>query len=172
MFGFPSSELRARVCPSRGADGWTARDRIAGLRLRSDPLEEHGRVWEWVVDLDPRLPTLTDVLVNCYDFLVDDDCGREVGVVEGVDMDPDSAVPGQLQVVQGWGWHRTTVSVDDVIEVTPGERRLVIACRDGHHAPLVEPARQGPGGPPDTGGTVKSLVALLAGRRTGRVQRR
>ena len=111
--------------------------------------------------------TLTELLVNCYDFLVDDDCGREVGVVERVDIEPDSAVPGRLQVVQGWGRHRTTVSVDDVIEVAPGERRLVIACRAGHRKPLIEPARQRPGGPPDTGGT-----ARLAGRRAGRVRRK
>lgn len=172
MFGFPSSELRACVCRSRDTDGWTAPDRTVGLRLRSDPLEQHGRVWQWVVDLNPGLPTLTDVLVNCYDFLVDDDCGREVGVVERVDMEPDSAVPGRLQVVQGWGRHRITVSVDDVIEVAPGERRLVIACRAGHRKPLVEPARERPGGPPDTGGTARLLVALLAGRRAGRVRRK
>jgi hypothetical protein len=140
--------------------------------LRSDPLEQHGRVWQWVVDLNPGLPTVTDVLVNCYDFLVDDDCGREVGVVERVEMEPGSAVPGRLQVLQGWGRHRTMVSVADVIEVAPSERRLVIACRAGHREPLVEPARQGPGGPPGTGGRVRLLVALLAGRRAGRVRRK
>jgi hypothetical protein len=84
MFGFPSSELRACVCRRRDTDGWTAPDRTVGLRLRSDPVEQHGRVWQRVVDLNPRLPTLTDVLVNCYDFLVDDDCGREVGWSDGV----------------------------------------------------------------------------------------
>jgi hypothetical protein len=170
MFGFPSSELRACVCRSRDTDGWTAPDRTVGLRLRSDPLEQHGRVWQWVVDLT-GLPTLTDVLVNCYDFLVDDDCGRDVGVVERVDMEPDSAVPRRLHVVQGWGRHRSTVPVDDVIEVAPGERRLVIACRAGLRKPLIEPARQGPCGPPDTGWTVRSLVSLLAGSRAGRVRR-
>ena len=171
MFGFASSELRACVCRSRDTDGWTAPDRPVGLRLRSDPLEQHGRVWQWVVDLNPGLPTLTDVLVSCHDFIVDDDCGREVGVVERVEMEPDSAAPRRLQVVQGWGRHRTTVTVDDVIEVAPGERRLVIACRAGHRKPLVEPARQGPCVSPDTGWTVRSLVALLAGSRAGRVRR-
>ena len=170
MFGFPSSELRACVCRRRDTDGWTAPDRIIGLRLRSDPLEQHGRVWQWVVDLNPGLPTLTEVLVNCYDFMVDDDCGREVGVVERVDMEPDSAVPGRLQVVQGWGRRRTMVSVDDVIEVAPGERRLVIACRAGHRKPLVELAGQSSGGSLDPGGMVRSLVALLAGSRVGRVR--
>jgi hypothetical protein len=167
MFGFPSAELRARVCRSRGADGWTAPNPIVGLRLRSDPFEQRGRVWQWVVDLDPGLPTLTDVLVNCYDFLVDDDCGREVGVVEGVDMDPDSAAPERLLVVQGLRRHRTTVSVDELIEVAPGERRLVIACRAGHHRPQVGPPRTTPWKPADMAGRVRSLLARLAGRRTG-----
>jgi hypothetical protein len=171
MFGFTSSELRACVCRSRDTDGWTAPDRTLGLRLRSDVLAQHGRAWQWVLDLNPGLPTLTDLLVNCYDFLVEDDCGREVGVVERVDMEPASAIRGRLQVVQGWGRHRITVSVDDVIEIAPGERRLVIACRAGHREPLVEPAGEGPAGPPATGGTARSLVALLAGSRAGRVRR-
>jgi hypothetical protein len=172
MFGFPSSELRARLCLSRDADAWIAPDRTVGVRLRSDPFLQDGRVWQWVVDLNPGLPALTEVLVNCHDFLIDDDCGREVGVVEGVDIDPNSAVPARLLVVQGWGRHRTTVSVDDVIEVVPGERRLVVACRAGHRTPKVEPAGQRPGDRTDTGGTVRWLVARLTGRRTEAPQRR
>jgi hypothetical protein len=164
MFGFPSSELRARLCRSRDADAWIPPERAVGVCLRSDPFLEDGRVWQWVVYLDPGLPPLTDLLVNCHDFLVDDDCGREVGVVEGVDIDPNSAVPARLLVVQGWGRHHITVSVDDVIEVAPGERRLLVACRAGHRTPKVEPAVQRPGDLTDTGGTVRSLVARLTGR--------
>ena len=90
---------------------------------------------------------LTEVLASCHDFLVDD-CGREVGVVEGVDVDPDSAAPERLRVVQGWGRRRTTISIDEVIEVTPGERRLVIACRDGHDLPQAGPPRTKHGSQP------------------------
>jgi hypothetical protein len=77
MSGFPS-DLRARVYRSRAANGSTAHDPTVGLHLRSDPFERHGRIWQWVVDIDPGLPTLTEVLASCHDFLVDDDCGREV----------------------------------------------------------------------------------------------
>lgn len=84
-------------------------------------------------------------------------------VVESADIDPDPAVPARLLVVQGWGRQRTTVSVDDVIEVAPGERRLVIKCRAGHRTPQVDRPTQGQGGPPDTGWTVQ-----VAGGATNR----
>ncbi|HEX6757055.1 MAG TPA: hypothetical protein VF086_01380 [Propionibacteriaceae bacterium] len=175
MSGFPS-DLRARVYRNRAANGSTAPDPTApdptvGLRLRGDPFERHGRVWQWVVDIDPGLPTLTEVLASCHDFLVDDDCGREVGVVEGVDLDPDSAAPEGLRVVQGWGRRRTTVSIDEVIEVTPGERRLVIACREGLHRSQSVPPRTATSKPADMAGRVRSLVARLSRRRTELGQR-
>jgi hypothetical protein len=170
MSSFPS-EPRARVFRSRAANGSTAPDPTVGPRLRSDPFERHGRVWQWVVDLDPGLPTLTEVLASCHGFLVDDDCGREFGVVEGVDVDPDSAAPERLRVVQGWGRRRTTVSIDEVIEVTPGERRLVIACRDGYDRPQAGPPRTTPWKPANIAGRVRSLVAQLVRPRTERRQR-
>lgn len=61
----------ARVCRSRAANGSTAPDPNVGLRLRIDPFERHGRVWQWVVDLHPGLPTLTEVLVSCHDCIVE-----------------------------------------------------------------------------------------------------
>jgi hypothetical protein len=143
MFGFPPLELRVRVCRESSADGWAACDPRVGLRLRSDPLTGHGRVWQWVVDLDRGLPALTDVLAGCHDFLVDDDCGRAVGVVEDVVVAADPAGPARLLLVRGWGRQRVTVPLDEVVEVAPGGRRLVIACRDGHRPPGVKQARAG-----------------------------
>lgn len=171
MFGLPSLELRVRVCRRPNADGWAVPDRVAGLRLRGDPLEQHFRVLQWVVDVDPGLPALIDVLANCHGFLVDDDCGRAVGVVEDVGVDPDSAAPVRLLVVQGWGRQRTTVPVDEVIEVAPGGRRLVITCPAGHRPPQVKPAHGGPWKPADMAHKVRSLVAWLAGWRAERAQR-
>ena len=58
MSGFPSDRGRA----STGAAVRMARQRLSRqwcLRLRDDPFERHGRVWQWVVDFDPRLPPLT-----------------------------------------------------------------------------------------------------------------
>ena len=113
---------------------------------------------------------LTEVLASCHDFLVDD-CGREVGVVEGVDVDPDSAAPERLRVVQGWGRRRTTISIDEVIEVTPGDggwsslAATDTTCRrPGHHVRNMEASQYG--------GGVRSLMAQLVRRRTERGQHR
>jgi hypothetical protein len=172
VVGFPSLELRVRVRGGHGVDSWMAFERVVGLWLRSDPVTGHGRVWQWVVDVDPGLPALTDVLAGCHGFLVDDDCGRAVGVVEDVVMAPDAAGPARLLVVQGWGRQRMRVPLDDVVEVVPGGRRLVITCRTGHRLPPVEHARAGWGKPADALRVVRSLVEQLVGRRAGQARRR
>lgn len=77
-----------------------------------------------------------DVLATCHGFLVDDDCGRPIGVVEDVVLDADSAAPVQLVVTTGWRGRRSTVSVDEILEVIPGIRQLVIGCRNGHRRPV------------------------------------
>jgi sporulation protein YlmC with PRC-barrel domain len=104
------------------------------------------------------------VLATCHGFLVDDDRGHEVGVVEDVALDPISKQPTQLLVAQRPGRH-VTLTIDDVIEVAPSERRLVTASGAGHLTPLVDeqgtPMRR-------LGGvvrTAKSLVARLTGHR-------
>jgi hypothetical protein len=134
-----------------------------GLRLRSDPLERHGRVWQRVVDVDEGLPALTDVLAGCQGFLVDDDCGRAVGVVEDVVMDPDSSGPARLLVVQSWGRRRLVVPLDEVVEVAPGGRRLVTACRAGH-LPQAERTGRRTWMPAGAITAVRSLVSGVAGR--------
>jgi NhaA family Na+:H+ antiporter len=147
MTSLPSLELRARV-RSPGDEGGCAHGyRRVGLRLRSDPITGQGRVWQWVVDVDSGLPALTDMLATCHGFLVDDDCGRLVGVVEDVELDPGSAYPVRLLVVLGWGRHRIMVPAEDVIELAPGGRRLVVACRAGHRVPARRPEVTEPAGP-------------------------
>jgi hypothetical protein len=138
-------------------DRCAASDTRIGLQLRSDRLSENGRAWYWVAEVQPRLPSFSELSARCHDFLVDDDCGREVGVVENVATDPDKAVAASLQVVQSWGRHRIMVSVEEVIEVAPGERRLTIRCRADHRNRHDE----------DAGvlTAVKSLVARLSGGR-------
>jgi hypothetical protein len=113
-----------------------------------------------VAEGQPRLPSLSELLARCHDFLVDDDCGREVGVVESVAMDADMTIAASLQVVQGWGRHRIMVPVEEVIEVAPGERRLTIRCTADHRNRHEE----------DAGvlTAVKSLVARLSGGRLGK----
>jgi hypothetical protein len=129
-------------------------------------------VWQWVVDVHPGVPALTDVLAGCHDFLVDDDCGRPVGVVEDVAMVPVSAGPARLLVVQGWGRHRIAVPVDDVLEVVPGGRRLVITCRTGHRPPQVGCVGAGSGKSAGAARIVRSLVGRRAGRRPGPARQR
>ena len=139
---------------------------LAGLRLRSDPQQRHGQVWQWVVDVDGELPALNDVLAACYGFLVDDDCGRAVGMVEEIVVDRESAVPVGLVVAPRRGRQRFTVRVDEVLEVTPGSRRLVTACR-GEHLLRSAGADQRRSAPAEAVAMVRSLAARLAGRRTG-----
>jgi hypothetical protein len=78
-------------------------------------------------------------------------------------MAPDSAGADRLLVVQGWGRQRMAVPVDDVVEVVPGGRRLVITCRTGHRPPQVDHAPVG---------IIGSLMGRLGGRRPGPARRR
>jgi hypothetical protein len=171
MTRLPSLELRARVRSPGDEGGWTDRRRRVGLRLRSDPITGQGRVWQWVVDVDSGLPALTDLLATCHGFLVDDDCGRLVGVVEDVELDPGSAYPVRLLVVLGWGRQRIMVSAEDVIELAPGGRRLVVACRAGHRVPARRPEVAEPAGPMVVRAAGR-IREWLAGVRTGDRPRR
>jgi hypothetical protein len=111
------------------------------------------------------------MLATCHGFLVDDDCGRLVGVVEDVELDPGSAYPVRLLVVLGWGRQRIMVSAEDVIELAPGGRRLVVACRAGHRVPARRPEVAEPAGPMlvRAAGRIREW---LAGVRTGDRPRR
>ena len=171
MTSLPSLELRARVRLPGDDGGWVDGYRGVGLRLRSDPITGQGRVWQWVVDVDPGLPALTDMLATCHGFLVDDDCGRLVGVVEDVELDPDSAHPVRLLVVLGWGRRRIMVPTGDVIELAPGGRRLVVACQAGHRVPARRPEVAEPTGPMLVRAAGR-IRAWLAGVQPGDLPRR
>jgi hypothetical protein len=119
----------------------TAQGRLVARGLHSDASTDGRRRWRWVVDVQPALPAPTDVLTNCCDFLVDDDCGRTIGVVEDVVMYLHRPVAAWLLVVTGWGRHRIMLPVDEVIAIAPAERRLVICCRAGHRVEQTEQTR-------------------------------
>ena len=89
-------------------------------------------MWRWVVDLEGALPVPTEVLATCHSFLVDDDCGRPVGVVEEVVVDAHSSTPVRLLVKPGWRGKGLTVGVHEVLEIVPGGRRIVVVCRTAH----------------------------------------
>jgi len=117
MLGFAPVELAIRV---RGRAGWAP----IRLRRRRDPLARWGRVWQLVVELDGGHPALLDVLATCHGFRVDDVAGGTVGVVEDVVMAADGPGPVGL-IVRAWDRRWCTVSMDEVVEVVAGARRLV-----------------------------------------------
>jgi hypothetical protein len=65
-------------------------------------------------------------LRSTYGFLVDTTDGREVGIVDEVVFDEDDHVV-RLEVCGGWfGRRRRVVTVGDVVEMFPAERRLIV----------------------------------------------
>jgi hypothetical protein len=73
-------------------------------------------------------------LRRCESYLVDGRCGYDVGVVERVVTDPGAVWPRSLVVVRGWRRRPVRVPADQVVEIRPAERRLVLACPTGHEA--------------------------------------
>jgi hypothetical protein len=74
----------------------------------------------------PDRLTLEAQLRSTYGFLVDTTDGREVGIVDEVMLDDDARLV-QLEVCGGWfGRRRRTVRVDDVVEIFPADRRLIV----------------------------------------------
>lgn len=130
MARIPSLELRVRVRRDRGMLRWLGTSSVKGLRLRKDPMQAGRLAWQWVVDIDESLPALTEVLATCNGFLVDDDRGRAVGVVDRVVTDPEPSGLACLLIVQGREGQPIAVPVDDVLEVAPGTRRLLVRRRE------------------------------------------
>jgi uncharacterized protein YaiE (UPF0345 family) len=65
-------------------------------------------------------------LTQPHQFLVDDDAQQPVGVVDDVEVQPDTGAPHELVVVQGWGRRRVVIPIDAVAEIMPAERRLIV----------------------------------------------
>jgi PRC-barrel domain len=66
-------------------------------------------------------------LCNCHDFLVDSESGKDVGVVNRVELAPGSHRAVALIVTSGWfGRHVRRIAAVDVREILPGERRLIV----------------------------------------------
>ncbi|HEU0305280.1 MAG TPA: PRC-barrel domain-containing protein [Gaiellaceae bacterium] len=72
-------------------------------------------------------PELEYWLANCEGFLVDTESNEEVGVVDEVEMDPDSGRAVTLLVSCGWfGHRRLRVPARDVVAISPGARALIV----------------------------------------------
>jgi hypothetical protein len=66
-------------------------------------------------------------LRSAHGFLVDTVDGREVGIVEEVELDPRTERVVRLEVCGGWfGRRRRIIDVDDVSGIYPRERRLTV----------------------------------------------
>jgi hypothetical protein len=96
------------------------------LRIRR-PLEAEGaRRWLLEIELDVTIPDPETLLAGSEGFLVDAADGRELGVVDRVDTDPDGAVTALL-VTGGWfGRRRTRIPVTAIEEIVPADRRIVV----------------------------------------------
>jgi len=93
--------------------------RSVWLALTADDAPDAGRRYPWPVDEDYWLG-------HCEGFRVDGPSGR-LGVVDHVVYRSRLDRPDALAVCSGtWKLHTDQVRVDDVVEVSPGEQRLVL----------------------------------------------
>jgi sporulation protein YlmC with PRC-barrel domain len=100
------------------------------------------RRWLTEVKIDLRDGTLDPEywLSNCHGFLVDSESGRDMGVVEDVELERSSGRALALVVASGWFGRRVqTVPVAHVQTIFPRERRLVVMDPAG--PPDVPPER-------------------------------
>jgi hypothetical protein len=104
-----------------------------------------------------------DDLADCQFFLVDDDCGRAVGVVDDV-VGSGPGGPARLLVAPGWGRRRVAVPAGDVVAVVPGRRLLVVACRTGHRS-VADATGSAPGVLAGVAAAVRSWTVRLGRRR-------
>lgn len=139
-----------RVSVTGSAAGWPPRWPAAGpppgagQLVRETRAQRGDRERRWLpeVKLDLRDGALDPEywLANCHGFLVDSESGRDMGVVEDVELEHSSGRALALVVASGWfGRRRQTVPVEHVQTIFPRERRLVVTDPAG--APGVPPKR-------------------------------
>jgi sporulation protein YlmC with PRC-barrel domain len=69
-------------------------------------------------------------LSHCEGFFVDDEAGKEIGVVDEVQLEHGSGRAIALVVAHGWFGRRVqTIPVAEVRAIVPSEERLVVADR-------------------------------------------
>jgi hypothetical protein len=115
------TEVRlADAVPRCPADGYVD---VRLRRKRGPGPSEEG--WKAVVTVYPE--TLLDpdaLLAQAYDFSVEDSEGA-VGIVDDVRFAERTII-----VASGWfGHHRQTLRFEDIEEIVPGERRLILRRR-------------------------------------------
>jgi sporulation protein YlmC with PRC-barrel domain len=112
------------------------------LRQAGAQRDERAHGWLIEVDIDLRGANLDPEywLSNCHGFLVDSELGREIGVVDDVELEPASGRAVALVVASGWfGRRLRTIPVSDVQRIVPSEERLIV--RDPERLSDVSPGR-------------------------------
>ena len=96
------------------------------VRIRRPLPGERPRPWLLEIEVDVTVPDPEAVLASSEGFLVDGPGGRDLGVVEEVETDPDGAVSA-LVVSGGWfGRRRARIPLGEIEAVVPAERRIVV----------------------------------------------
>jgi hypothetical protein len=82
----------------------------------------------WLLDIEIELPARDpeQILAESEGFVVDATDGSEVGVVAGVEFDPEGELSA-LVVSAGWlDRHRFRIEAEAIETILPGERRIVV----------------------------------------------
>ncbi|HEX7255044.1 MAG TPA: PRC-barrel domain-containing protein [Gaiellaceae bacterium] len=97
------------------------------LRIRRPlPGTDEGHPWLLELEFDVAVPDPEGILADSHGFLVDTTDGRELGVVDEVEVGPDGAVTA-LVVAGGWfGRRRTRIQVEEIEAILPAERRIIV----------------------------------------------
>jgi sporulation protein YlmC with PRC-barrel domain len=123
-----------RAHPPSGAETFPLQPPGQPRPRREDGSEE----WLIEVELDLRGAKLDPEywLSNCEGFLVDSELGREVGVVDDVELEPATGRVAALVVVSGWFGRRVrTIPASHVRRIIPSEERLVVSDADANGVP-------------------------------------
>jgi hypothetical protein len=110
---------------ARAGDGPSLRMAVEPrtLRIRPSPAE---RGWQLDLEVDVPIPDPEQLLANSEDFHVDRTDGRELGVVERVEIRADGVVSALL-VSQGWlGRRRLRIETEAIEAILPAQRRIVV----------------------------------------------
>ncbi len=89
---------------------------------------EHRWLIELAVDLRGANLDAEYWLSHCEGFFVDSEAGKEIGVVDEVQLEHGSGRASALVVAHGWFGRRVqTIPVADVRAIVPSEERIVVA---------------------------------------------
>jgi hypothetical protein len=109
---------------ARSDEGPSLRMKTSPHTLRIRP--SGARTWLLDLEIDVPVPDPEQLLADSEDFHVDGTDGRELGVVERVEIGADGVVSA-LIVSQGWlGRRRIRIETEAIEAILPAQRRIVV----------------------------------------------